>query len=38
VAGRPEPVIVTQPGVTRVVRGIMVGLAWDPARAVVLPG
>lgn len=37
VAGRREPVVVTQQGVTRVTRGTTVGLAWDPARAVVLP-
>ncbi len=37
VAGRSDPVIVTQQGVTRVGRGTQVGLAWDPDRAVVLP-
>lgn len=38
VAGLEAPVLATQQGVARVVRGTPVGLAWDPARAVVLPG
>jgi spermidine/putrescine transport system ATP-binding protein/putrescine transport system ATP-binding protein len=36
-AGLEAPVLVTQQGVARVSRGAAVGLAWDPARAVVLP-
>jgi spermidine/putrescine transport system ATP-binding protein/putrescine transport system ATP-binding protein len=36
-AGLGAPVLVTQQGVARVSRGAAVGLAWDPARAVVLP-
>lgn len=38
VAGLPGPVLVTQQGVARVARGTSVGLTWDPARSVVLPG
>ncbi len=34
----PMPVIVTQPGATRIERGTAVGLRWDAARAVVLRG
>ncbi len=37
VDGLGSPVLVTQQGVARVARGTPVGLAWDPARAVVLP-
>lgn len=38
VPGLAAPVLVTQQGVARVVRGTPVGIGWDPARAVVLAG
>ncbi|MFN8519763.1 MAG: ABC transporter ATP-binding protein [Chloroflexota bacterium] len=37
VDGLSRPILVTQPGVARAARGTAVGLAWDPARAIVLP-
>jgi spermidine/putrescine transport system ATP-binding protein/putrescine transport system ATP-binding protein len=38
VPGYDHPVLVRQPGATRVERGTSVGLSWDPERAVVLTG
>jgi spermidine/putrescine ABC transporter ATP-binding subunit len=38
VAGHGSPVLVTQPGATRVARETEVGLGWDADRAVLLPG
>ena len=36
VSGYDHPVMVTQQGATRLERGTIVGLTWDPERAVVL--
>jgi hypothetical protein len=36
VEGLPGPVLVSVPGVARVARDTVVGLAWDPAATIVL--
>ena len=36
VPGYPVPVVVTQPGATKVARDTSIGLTWDPALAVLL--